>query len=138
MARPQVVKAQNVNSNINVTPLVDVMLVLLIIFMVVTPMLQKGQAVKLPSTADPQKVPEDSKQILVVVNHNKQYWIEKEGPMEEGAFQSKIVETYQRNPASSIVIKADKMLEFGVVKKTMLSIRDAGFQQVGLVSSKKQ
>jgi len=138
MARPPVVKAAGFNSSINVTPLVDVMLCLLIIFMVVTPMLQKGQAVTLPSTADPQKVPEDSKQILVVINQKKQYWVEKEGPMDEAPFQAKIVETYQRNPASSIVIKADARLEFGVVKKTMLSIRDAGFQQVGLVSTKKQ
>ena len=133
----QLGKSGNFNSSINVTPLVDVMLCLLIIFMVVTPMLQKGQAVQLPSTADPQKVPEDSKQILVVVNAKQDYWIEKT-KMTESEFLTQIREVYQRNPASSIVIKADAHLSFGVVKKVMLSIRDAGFQQVGLVSSKKQ
>ena len=74
----QLVKSGNVRSDINVTPLVDVVLVLLIIFMVVTPMLQKGQAVKLPSTPNPSKVPEDNKQILVVMNDRKDYWIEKD------------------------------------------------------------
>jgi biopolymer transport protein ExbD len=133
----QLGKGADFNSNINVTPLVDVMLVLLIIFMVVTPMLQKGQAVKLPLTSDPAKVPEDSKQLLVVVNDKSEYWIEKER-MPEAQFQVKIREAYQRNPGSSIVIKADARLNYGVVKRTMLEIRDAGFQQVGLVSLKKQ
>ena len=133
----QLGKSGSFNSNINVTPLVDVMLCLLIIFMVVTPMLQKGQAVQLPATTDPQKVPEDSKQVLVVVSAKQEYWIEKE-KMTEEVFLTQIVEAYQRNPASTIVIKADSRLNFGVVKKIMLSIRDAGFQQVGLISSKKQ
>ncbi len=126
-----------VKADINVTPLVDVCLVLLIIFMVVTPMLQKGQAVKVPVSAEPQKVPEDAKQILVVVSEKREYWINKD-KVTEPQFQAQIQETFQRNPGQSIVVKADARLEFGVVKKTMLAIRDAGFQQVGLISMKRQ
>jgi biopolymer transport protein ExbD len=128
---------KGLKADINVTPMVDVVLVLLIIFMVVTPMLQKGQAVKLPLTAEPMKVPEDSKQLLVVVNEKKEYWIEKD-KMTEEQFDGQIREAYQRNPGSSIVIKADSRLEYGIVKKVMLAIRDAGFQQVGLVTMKRQ
>ena len=133
--------AGDIKSDINVTPLVDVVLVLLIIFMVVTPMLQKGQAVRLPSTASPLKVPEDAKQILVVVNDKMEYWIEQErekSKMTEAQFPQRIRETYQRNRGSSIVIKADSRLPYGVVKKTMMAVKDAGFQEVGLIAEKKQ
>ena len=134
------VKAGTVRSDINVTPLVDVVLVLLIIFMVVTPMLQKGQAVRLPSTQSPDKVPEDSKQILVALSDKKVYWIEKESEkqqMTEEEFPQKIRETYQRNPGSSIVVKADARLTWGDVKSAMLEIRDAGFSTVGLITERK-
>src|ERR1043165_8068787 len=57
----------NLNSDINVTPLVDVCLVLLIIFMVVTPMLQKGVPVNLPVTEDPEKTPDTEKQLIISV-----------------------------------------------------------------------
>ncbi len=136
----QLVKTGNVRSDINVTPLVDVVLVLLIIFMVVTPMLQKGQAVKMPTTANPDKKPEDNKQILVAVSDKKEYWIEmgtEKEKMTEEQFETKIREAFQRNPGSSIVIKADARLTYGDVKKAMLEIRDAGFQSVGLITQKR-
>lgn len=133
----QVGSKGGVKAEINVTPMVDVVLVLLIIFMVVTPMLQKGQAVTAPVTLSPEKIPEDSKQILVAVNDKEQYFIDK-APMDLATFKAKIKEAFERNPGSSIVIKADSHLTYGVVKQVMLTIRDAGFQQVGLVTLKKQ
>ena len=126
-----------VKAEINVTPMVDVVLVLLIIFMVVTPMLTKGQSVRAPVTLAPEKVPEDSKQVLVAVSDKEEYFIDKD-KMNLEQFQAKIKEAFQRNPGSSIVIKADGRLSYGVVKTVMLTIRDAGFQQVGLVTLKKQ
>ena len=125
-----------VKSDINVTPLVDVVLVLLIIFMVVTPMLQKGQAVKLPMTLNPAKKPDDKNQILVVIPQNKDIWIDKE-KVGEAQFPAKIKEAFERNPGSSVVIKADKMLTFGDVKKTMLQVKAVGYQQVGLITEKR-
>ncbi len=130
-------KPGGVKAEINVTPMVDVVLVLLIIFMVVTPMLTKGQPVKAPVTLSPEKVPEDSKQILVAVSESEEYFIDKE-KMTFEVFESKIQEAFQRNPGSSVVIKADSRLTYGVVKQVMLTIRDAGFIQVGLVTLKKQ
>ena len=126
----------NVKADINVTPLVDVVLVLLIIFMVVTPMLQKGQAVKLPQANNPAQKPDDKNQILVVVNDKNQYFIDKE-QMTEDQFNLKIKETFERQQSSPIVIKADSRLTYGVVKKTMMTIKDAGFQSVGLIAERK-
>ena len=57
--------------------------------------------------------------------------------MTEEQFEAQIHETFQRNPGSSIVIKADSRLTYGDVKKVMLDIRDAGFQAVGLITEKK-
>src|SRR5436190_5132821 len=126
----------NVKADINVTPLVDVVLVLLIIFMVVTPMLQKGQSVKLPQTNNPAKKPDEKGQIMVVIGENKDMWIDKD-KMTETDFNAKIKETYERNQNSSIVIKADKELTYGDVKQTMMKIKGAGFQSVGLIAEKK-
>lgn len=126
-----------VKSDINVTPLVDVVLVLLIIFMVVTPMLQKGQAVKLPSTLNPAKKPDDKNQILVVIDQKHNMWVEKE-MVSESQFPAKIKEAFERNPGSSVVIKADKMLTYGDVKKAMLAVKEVGYQQVGLITEKRE
>ena|SRR5438093_5111200 len=127
----------NVKADINVTPLVDVVLVLLIIFMVVTPMLQKGQAVKLPQTNNPAKKPNEKNQILVVISDKHDMWIDKD-KMSEEQFNTRIKETFERNQSSPIVIKADSRLTYGDVKKTMMKIKEAGFQQVGLITDKKQ
>jgi biopolymer transport protein TolR len=127
----------NIKSDINVTPLVDVVLVLLIIFMVVTPMLQKGQAVTLPQASNPAKKPDDKNQILVVESIKKEMWIEKEKISEE-LFPTKMKETFERNPGSTVVIKADARLTYGDVKKTLLKVKDAGYQQVGLIAEKKE
>ena len=126
----------DVNSEINVTPLVDVMLVLLIIFMVVTPMLQKGQAVKLPLTTSPEKKAEEKSQIMVAVTFSKDYYIDK-NKMSEAQFGPAIKEEYERNQNYTVVLKADARLPYGDVKKTMMKIRDAGFGNVGLVTEKR-
>ena len=131
------IKVADVKSEINVTPLVDVVLVLLIIFMVVTPMLQKGQAVKLPATDNPDKQVEDKSQIMVVVSEKHEYWIDK-AKMTEAQFPNAIKEAFDRNLNASIVVKADSRLTYGDVKKTMMKIRDAGFSNIGLVTEKRQ
>ena len=132
----------SVKADINVTPLVDVVLVLLIIFMVVTPMLQRGEAVTLPKTLNPAKKPDDKDQILVAMKQDKMLSIEKgtekDRNIPENQFPGKIKETFDRNPGSTIVIKADARLTYGDVKKTMISIKDAGYQQVGLIAEKKE
>ena len=126
----------SVKADINVTPLVDVVLVLLIIFMVVTPMLQKGKPVRLPQTSNPATKPDEKNQILVVVTDKREFFIDKD-QMTETDFNKRIKETFERNQSSSIVIKADSHLTYGDVKKTMMTIKGAGFQSVGLIAERK-
>jgi biopolymer transport protein ExbD len=133
----QSVKVAEVNSAINVTPLVDVMLVLLIIFMVVTPMLQKGPPVIMPKASDPPKKPEEKTQILVTVAQNKDLWIEKQKMPSEAEFASQLAEEYLRNKSATIVLKGDARLTYGDVKKAMLKVKEVGFEQVGLITQKQ-
>ena len=133
----QSVKVAEVNSAINVTPLVDVMLVLLIIFMVVTPMLQKGPPVTMPKASDPPKKPEEKTQILVTVAQNKDLWIEKQKMPSEAEFASQLAEEYLRNKSATIVLKGDARLTYGDVKKAMLKVKEVGFEQVGLITQKQ-
>jgi len=126
-------------SDINVTPLVDVCLVLLIIFMVVTPLLQKGIPVNLPTTDNPDKKPENQDQKLITVGWEKPpvlYFDKDKLPKQE--FQRQLDELFQRKPGTEIVIKADKRLNYGDVKEVMRMTKEAGFQNVGLIAERKQ
>ena len=126
-------------SDINVTPLVDVCLVLLIIFMVVTPLLQKGIAVQLPTTDNPDKKPENASQKLVTVGWATPpaYYLEAE-QLSKDNLQKRLEELYQRSPNAEIIIKADQRLKYGAVKEVMRLTKEAGFQNVGLIADKKQ
>ncbi len=127
---------QSVKSDINVTPLVDVCLVLLIIFMVVTPMLQKGKPVMLPQTDRPDKKPESDKELLISVQADKTIFIDtKWFPDKE--FAAKMKELGERSSNKDVLIKADQRLNFGDVKHVMGMIKDAGFEHVGLITEKK-
>ena len=126
-------------SDINVTPLVDVCLVLLIIFMVVTPLLQKGIAVQLPTTDNPDKKPENSSQKLVTVAWATPpvYYLEAKA-LSKDDLQKQLEELYQRNPSAEIIIKADQRLKYVDVKEVMKIAKESGFQNVGLIADKKQ
>ena len=129
-------EAPEVRSDINVTPLVDVCLVLLIIFMVVTPMLQKGVDVALPETVDPDKMPDNEKQLEVSVKldgsvHIGQNWVPEESLM------TQLEEVHSNNPDRQVVVKADKRLKYKEVRRVMRLLNEAGFTRVGLVTEKE-
>ena len=127
---------QDMKSDINVTPLVDVCLVLLIIFMVVTPMLQKGKPVMLPQTERPDKKPESDKELLISVQSDKTIFIDtKWFPDKE--FAAKMKELGERSSNKDVLIKADQRLNYGDVKNVMRMITDGGFERVGLITEKK-
>ncbi len=128
----------NIRSEINVTPLVDVCLVLLIIFMVVTPMLGTGD-IDLPRTAQPSKKPEDQKQIVLNVKYgNPPILGIGESTYSRGDFERVLDEDYQRNSTRPVVIKADRRLAWKDVREVMRIAKDAGFENVGLITDKKQ
>jgi biopolymer transport protein TolR len=126
---------QDVKSQINVTPLVDVCLVLLIIFMVVTPMLQKGIDVALPETKVPEKMPENSKQLTISIKQDgsvfvSQNWV----PDDQVAAALKTI--HDQTPDKQVVLKGDKRLKYKKVREVMKLINEAGFSRVGLVVDK--
>ena len=127
---------QDMKSDINVTPLVDVCLVLLIIFMVVTPMLQKGKPVMLPQTERPDKKPESDKELLISIQADKTIFIDtKWFPDKE--FAAKMKEIGERSANKDVLVKADQRLTYGDVKNVMRMIKDGGFERVGLITEKK-
>ena len=133
--KPQLVK--EVRSDINVTPLVDVCLVLLIIFMVVTPMLQKGVDVTLPETVNPDKMPENQKQLTMAIKQDGavfvgQNWVPPEN------LKNSLAEIHEQTPDKDIIIKADRRLKYKDVRKLMQMVNEAGFSRVGLVTEKRK
>ncbi len=121
------------SSDINVTPLVDVCLVLLIIFMVVTPMLQKGIPVNLPVTSGPEKTPETEKELHISVKADGSIYI---GPLvvREEQLDSEIKSLFDRNADREISVKGDRKVDYGKVVRVLKACRDVGFNDVGLIA----
>lgn len=126
---------EDVKSDINVTPLVDVCLVLLIIFMVITPMLQKGVSVQLPITTNPDKKPDNPNQVIISIKDDSTIYIEQNW-VPKSDFLGQLKEMHERSPGKEILIKGDARLQYKEVKKVMDMINEAGFENVGLISEK--
>ena len=125
------------NADINVTPLVDVCLVLLIIFMVVTPMLQKGVPVNLPVTEEPEKTPDTEKQLQISVKADGSVYL---GPnvVRKEEVKTQLEEIHQRTPDREIAVKGDKLVKYGDVLDVLKACRDVGFNDVGLIAQPKK
>ena len=125
-----------IRSEINVTPLVDVCLVLLIIFMVVTPMLQTGIQINLPYARNTEKKQDDETHAIVVAvkTADEVYVQKKRIPRDQ--FLAEMTEIHDRMPEKSVLIKADRDLVYGDVRKVMLETNQAGFNEVSLVTEK--
>lgn len=125
-------------SEINVTPFVDVMLVLLVIFMVTAPILYQGVDVNLPKTSS-QPIPDvsTSKNIIVTVDKDGKIYIEKkEYGLNELRVKIRSFIKQSRKPASEqeIFLRADQDVPYGSVMEVMSNIRSAGVEKVGLIT----
>lgn len=129
-------KSRMVMSEINVTPLVDVMLVLLIIFMVTTPMMQQGIDIDLPETAASGVSTTDEPFVLVVRKNRKLFIGDKPIPTEDLAARLKAIFETRKN--KQVYLQADKAVDYGFVAETMAEIRAAGIFNIGLVTLPKQ
>src|SRR5687768_458634 len=120
-------------SDINVTPLVDVCLVLLIIFMVVTPMLQKGIPVNLPVTDQPERTPDTEKQLQISVKSDGSVYL---GPnvVRKDQVQSQLEDIHSKTPDREIAVKGDRAVKYGDVLDVLKACREVGFNNVGLIS----
>jgi biopolymer transport protein TolR len=118
-----------VKSDINVTPLVDVVLVLLIIFMVVTPMLQRGKDVVLPRSRVVDKDPGTGDPLIISITSDKRVWVDKEayGPAElEQRLKDEVIKDLNR----PFLLKGDSRVTVGEVRKVMAIARKAGARGV--------
>ena len=125
------------NSDINVTPLVDVCLVLLIIFMVVTPMLQKGVPVNLPVTEEPEKTPDTDKQLQISVKADGTVYLGSL-PVIKQQVQDELQKIHDRTPDREIAVKGDKLVKYGAVLDALKACREVGFNNVGLIAQPKK
>jgi len=128
-----------VNSNINVTPMVDVMLVLLIIFMVITPMLQKGQSVDLAKTNNPIQMPDADKEdalIVAVMRDGRAFFdTQQVGPEE---LTNKVKERVQNRVNKTVYVKADARAKYKSVVDVVDDVRSAGVDQLGLLTEQRR
>lgn len=129
--------APQVRGDINVTPLVDVCLVLLIIFMVVTPLLQQGVAVDLPTTDQPEKMPEGARQLTITVKGDGTVFIGDTWIRDE-SLAAELNDIHARTPEKQIVLKGHRAVKYRVIREVMKKLNDAGFSNVGLVTLKRQ
>ena len=125
------------NSEINVTPLVDVCLVLLIIFMVVTPMLQKGVPINLPITEEPERTPDTDKQLQISVKGEGIVYLGPNAVRKEQV-DSELKAIHDRTPDREIAVKGDRAVKYGAVLDVLKSCREVGFNNVGLIAQPKR
>ena len=126
-----------VKSDINVTPLCDVMLVLLIIMMIVAPLLQQGVSVTLPKATNTSDKPETQGQTVIAIGANKLVYVNAK-PVLEGELVTRVTELLENQKEKIILIKADVEVEYGVVMATMDQLRQAGIEDIGLVVDPKR
>ena len=126
-----------VKSDINVTPLCDVMLVLLIIMMIVAPLLQQGVAVKLPVASNTSDKPESQDQTVIAIAKDKSMYVNAK-PVQESEMASKVGEILENNKEKVVLIKADEEVEYGAVMSAMDQLRQAGIEDIGLITDPKK
>ena len=123
-------------ADINVTPLVDVMLVLLIIMMLIAPMLQQGVSVKLPQAANTADKPETQDQTVVAVTSDKRLYLNGV-PIQEGELQSKIQTLMETKKEKIVLIKGDEEAPYSAIMNTMDRLREANIENIGLITERK-
>jgi biopolymer transport protein ExbD/biopolymer transport protein TolR len=131
-------KAPPVVSEINVTPMVDVMLVLLIIFMVITPMLQKGQSVDMAKVNNPTPMPDADKDdaLLVVVMRDGQIFFGTDR-IKIDELTNRVKDRLANKVDKRIFIRADLRAKYGYVVDVVDNVRAAGVDDVGLLTEQK-
>ena len=129
-----------VNSNINVTPMVDVMLVLLIIFMVITPMLQKGQAVELAKTTNPIQMPDADKEdaLIVAVQRDGKIFFDTSQIKDPAELTDKIKDRIANRVDKRVYVKADARAHYKWVVEVVDNVRSAGVSELGLLTEQKR
>jgi biopolymer transport protein TolR len=122
-----------VKSEINVTPLVDVMLVLLIIMMIVAPMLQRGVDLRLPMATNSAAKPETQEQTVLAIKADKTLYVNNV-QVRESDLRSRVEEVLETKKEKIILIRADEDVEYGAVMSAMDQLREGGIEDMGLIT----
>jgi biopolymer transport protein ExbD len=126
-----------VKSDINVTPLVDVMLVLLIIMMLVAPLLQQGVPVTLPEASNYADKPETQDQTVVAIAADKTMYVNARY-VENTELATRVEETIKNKLEKVVFIKADQEVDYSAVMEAMDQLRRAGIEDIGLITERKR
>jgi biopolymer transport protein TolR len=132
-------EGSKVNSNINVTPMVDVMLVLLIIFMVITPMLQNKVQIDMAQVVNPQSMPDADKDdaIVVAVTRDGRVFL-GQNLVDPSQLGSQIRDKLADKTDKTIYVRADARAQYKAVEDAIDDVRTAGVEEVGLLTQKKE
>lgn len=124
-------------SDINVTPLVDVMLVLLIIMMLVAPMLQKGVDVQLPLAANTADKPDNDKQTVVAVDSANRLWVNGI-EVSKGEFTDRVKAVLEDKTDRVVLIKGDQDASYSAIMEAMDYLHEAQIEDIGLITEAKK
>ena len=137
-----------VRADINVTPMIDVMLVLLIIFMIVTPAITAGFQAVIPRAQNAEKREEDQGEIRLGIDRNGKYYLDMLGPdgrytgprlIPDGALQDRLTQIYAARSKDKILfLKADESIDFAHVQAAIETARKAGVRVVGAIAEQKR
>ena len=123
-------------ADINVTPLVDVMLVLLIIMMLIAPMLQQGVPVKLPKASNTADKPETQEQTVVAIDANRQMYLNGIR-IREDDLATQIAQLMETRKEKVVLIKGDEDAPYSAIMNTMDRLREANIENIGLITERK-
>jgi biopolymer transport protein ExbD len=123
-------------ADINVTPLVDVMLVLLIIMMLVAPMLQKGVDVKLPQAANTTDKPDTQEQTVVHITADSRFFVNGV-PVDRRDFADRVANVLEDTKERVVLIKGDTDAQYSAIMDAMDDLRKANIENVGLITERK-
>ena len=124
--------SSNLMSEINVTPFVDVMLVLLIIFMVTAPMMIQGVNVSLPEATSGQ-LSVDKEQLVISIDKNSRVYI-NDMPVAFDFLKEKMEKIFEARSSREVFLKADKDISYGMVVRVMSELKGAGVEKLGMVT----
>jgi biopolymer transport protein TolR len=119
-------------SEINVTPFVDVMLVLLVIFMITAPMMTEGLDVELPKVEASEALPTENDHMILTVKDNGALFLDEYETSADDLLS--VLQTNVRDPGRQLFVRADKNVPYGIVMEVIGKIRSAGISDVGLIT----
>ena len=127
----------SLKADINVTPLVDVMLVLLIIMMLIAPMLQQGVAVTLPEAGNTGEKPDTQDQTVVAIDKNSQFYVNALA-VPQDQLVSRVQTALEDKKEKIVYLKGDKDAQYGAIMDAMDALRKAQIENIALITERKQ